>query len=64
MKKILSIFCLVISLVACNNKVDQGKMTLNGNTKNFTSSKVFLEQLHFDGTQAELKDSAVISNGS
>ncbi|MEI7472413.1 MAG: TlpA disulfide reductase family protein [Chitinophagaceae bacterium] len=64
MKKTLSIFCLVISLAACNNKVDQGKMTLNGNTKNFTSSKVFLEQLHFDGTQAELKDSAVISNGS
>ncbi len=64
MKKTISALCLMVAIAACNNNADKGKITVNGNIKNFTATKVYLEQLHFDGTQAELKDSAVITNGS
>lgn len=63
MKKIISFLSLSILLFSCNNKDRNSKITVNGNVKNFNATKVYLEQLHFDGTQAAVKDSATISNG-
>jgi len=63
MKKLISVLSLSFLLFSCNNKDKNSKVTVNGNVKNFNATKVYLEQLHFDGSQAEIKDSASISNG-
>ncbi len=63
MKKLISFLSLCILFFSCNNKDKNSKVTVTGNVKNFNATKVYLEQLHFDGSQVEIKDSASISNG-
>jgi peroxiredoxin len=64
MQKILLFLSVTIFLFSCTSKKDSGKITINGNTKNFNATRVYLEQLHFDGSAIEIKDSASLLNGN
>jgi peroxiredoxin len=63
MKRILLVITLLASLVACDQKDDNGMFTVNGNLKNTEDQKIFLEQLFFSEKNPEVLDTAEIKNG-
>jgi peroxiredoxin len=62
MKKSI-IFLSAIFLIACTSSNTKGRFTVNGDLKNATDQKVFLEQLHFDQRPPEVLDTAEMKNG-
>ena len=63
MKKLLALLSLVTILFSCNNAVDKGKFTVNGQLKNAPDQKVYLEELYFSQKDPEVIDTAEIKNG-
>lgn len=63
MKKITGIILATVLLFSCNNNEEKGQFSLSGEIKNYTSKKIYLERLYFDGRDQLLIDSAPISNG-
>jgi peroxiredoxin len=57
-------FALSVSLMACQNKQEKGKFTLNGKLKNMENQKVYLEQLFFSQADPQVLDTAEIKNGA
>ena len=62
-KKLLPVFALGILLLACNNKEEKGKFTVNGSVKNVDDQKIYLEQLFFSQQDPQVLDTAEIKNG-
>ncbi len=64
MKKLAAFFLTAVVLFSCNSNDDKGQIKINGQVKNFTENKIYLEHLYFDGKSIELVDSASINNGN
>jgi peroxiredoxin len=63
MKKIIPATVLAAVLFSCNTGSDKGKFTLNGELKNVTEGKIYLEELFFSQKQPEVLDTGIIKNG-
>ena len=63
MKKILPVFVMAVVLLSCNNNPSKGKFTVNGEVKNTTDTRVYLEELFFSDKDPQVLDSAAITNG-
>jgi len=63
MKKLLPAVVIAAFLFSCNTGANKGKFTLNGELKSATDQKIYLEELYFDGKQAEVLDTTEIKNG-
>jgi peroxiredoxin len=62
--KIMFFLALSVSLMACQNKQEKGKFTLNGKLKNIENQKIYLEQLFFSEADPQVLDTAEIKNGA
>ncbi|MES2430432.1 MAG: TlpA disulfide reductase family protein [Bacteroidota bacterium] len=62
MKKLL-IPVIILFLASCNNETEKGKFTINGEVKNASDQKIFLEELFFSERNPEVLDTADIKNG-
>ena len=62
MKQILIFFCTIL-LFACNHKNEAGHFTVEGNIKNISDQKVYLDQLYFSKQPPTTIDTAEIKNG-
>jgi peroxiredoxin len=62
-KKLLSVIALGTLMLACNNKEEKGKFTLEGNVKNIDNQQVYLEQLFFSQQDPLVLDTAQIKDG-
>ena len=63
MKKILFVFALALSLVACKDKNDEGKFSLTADIKNIADQEVYLEELYFNDSAPLVLDTAEIKDG-
>ena len=62
-KRMLAVIAVSSAMLACNNKEEKGKFTLEGNIKNLEDQQVYLEQLFFTQQQPQVLDTGVIKNG-
>lgn len=54
---------LTFALASCNNN-NKTNLTINGKVKNFSTKKIYLEKLFFEGETPKLIDSAAINNNA
>jgi peroxiredoxin len=63
MKKLITAFYIITSLIACNTDDVKGKFTLTGELKNIEDQKVYLDQIFFSDASPEVVDTADIKGG-
>lgn len=63
MKRIIVPVLLSLVLFSCNSRKEVGRFTLNGEIKNTTDQKIYLEELFFSQKDPEVLDTSNIRNG-
>jgi peroxiredoxin len=63
MTKIFLSLCVAATMLACTNKEEKGKFTVQGTLKNTEDQKVYLEQLFFSEKNPEVLDTGEIKAG-
>jgi peroxiredoxin len=63
MRKIVLVALIMMAIVSCNQKAENGTFTVNGELKNAENQQIYLEQLYFSQKNLEVLDTANIKDG-